>query len=248
MSNAYINRAAFEDKGANYKSPMEDEAEYGPHSLRETSSYSSGVCGNSAPLKALIEKIKCLLKKGDIQKPDYLITVGNSGLGIGSPISLLLDIPMWHQRNSNATRHSILNDENNLRAHRESYPNLPIPFALQRKRTRVKINGKELNRGSLDMPFEPINLTGKTYWFVDDLISSGLTYRRAIHAGTVIHGMRLSGIILTFGVSITIRKLKELAFLNDHAPLFCIAYGKYYSHKCIRKLLKDKKYGYLDYT
>lgn len=111
--------------------------------------YSLQYAGNAPLCKGVIDKVLNYMKNNPSCHFDFIACVGNSGLGLGSILSYLIDKPFWHIRNSTVNRQTTEDDKVKDILHKEMSCNLQIPLH---------------------------ELRGKTYLFIDDLIASGKTF------------------------------------------------------------------------
>lgn len=192
--------------------------------------YSTECVGNSAHIKNLIRKIKRRLAKGQIKLPDFFVGVGNSGMGIASILSYEFNIPMIHIRKGCIGRYDTEPCESHLI--RKGYPNKDIDSAFYKRNDLAAINAKRKEMEILGFPDWSEGLWGKTFWFVDDCLDSGTTFRHAIHLCTRECGMICVGVALTWFTYHKQRRLREWALLkHKDAPMTLISrqrQGEYY--------------------
>lgn len=167
--------------------------------------YSTECAGNNAGVKRLVQKIKRAVEKGKATLPDFFVGVGNSGMGLASVLSYEFNIPMIYIRKGSISRFAGAEATQDREGHPNKYPGGDVPYALQEK--------------AKEMGCHPSVYFGKTFWFVDDCIDSGTTFRQAVHICTHLYGMVLSGVGLTDFARRTAQQIKEWGLLKNSVRL-----------------------------
>ncbi len=126
--------------------------------VMEYTHYSLAYAGNADAGKAVIKKTLNYFTYVKNTSFDFIACAGNSGLALGSVLSYLMDKPMWHMRNSVATR--------------LTSPNEKAEDVVKRLMSCNQYKGN----GSI------ITLKDATYLFIDDLIDQGKTFGRVYNA------------------------------------------------------------------
>jgi adenine/guanine phosphoribosyltransferase-like PRPP-binding protein len=175
--------------------------------ISEYPKYSTECAGNSSDVKNLVAKIRRAIEAGKVELPDYFVGVGNSGMGLASILSYEFDVPMIYIRKGKISRFN----DGQVSTEREGHPNM-MP--------KTPVNMSQLDMIAREGGWQgPTAYLGSSFWFVDDCIDSGATFKQAIHLCTYLYGMVLTGIGLSGMNYHTATYIKDMALLKNRVAL-----------------------------